>query len=486
MATIKFVLQKPYKERKRQETSPSITQKPNGGDARKGSSNGSRTLNPNETRIYACLIIDHNQVIKIKTEKVIQPIQWSFAGQKMKDKIAGSIEFNAKLADFKKTIDKEYQRILEEEFPPDIEIPFDELRAKLTQFGKKKEKRTAKKVVDLFVVLDEYLEYLKSEVTEGTRKKYITLKKSLKKFGEENKHYSKLTFSAIDHKFFDAYTKYLKNLDPRGRMKRRPDGTQRGLLVDTVGKYIETLKTFCAWASKRPNEKNSYNPYTYYLGFSNFSEGDKKRKKPKNEIVTLDFAELKKFYDHDFSQNPCLERVRDMFVFECVTGQRWSDIQLFDKSQIKGDVWSFTSQKTKQLIEIDMRGYAAPALSILKKYDYKFPIISNQKFNEYIKTAAKEAEIDTPTTIRRYVGAKEIIISDPKHEFITSHTARRSFVSILLNEFNVSPVHVMEQTGHTDLKTLQKYIKPNREARRKVMEKTPSITQTMKVTHKAV
>ena len=40
-------------------------------------------------------------------------------------------------------------------------------------------------------------------------------------------------------------------------------------------------------------------------------------------------------------------------------------------------------------------------------------------------------------------------------------------------------------TGHNDLKTLQKYIKPDRDARREAMAKTKPITEVMTVIHKS-
>lgn len=486
MPTIKFILQKPYKERKAWHISSESLQKDSSAKSKKNRANMQRQLNPLETRIYACLIIDRNQVVKIKTEYVVFPQHWNFSGQKIKDNIAGSIEFNKKLSDLKAKIYNEYERIIKQDYPPDVEIPFIELRTRLVGYGKQLEKRTVTKMTDVIDVLNEYIDYLEGEVSEGTRKKYVTLKKSLIKFGEENQKYKTITFSGIDRRFYDAYTKYLKNQEPRGRQKTRPEGKQRGLLIDTVGKYIECLKTFCSWASKRPSEKNPYNPYTYYQGFSNFSEADRKRKKPKNEIVTLTLPELKSFYEHDFSQNLSLDLIRDMFCFECFTGQRWSDIQQFNKDQLKDDIWKFTTHKTKEVIEIDMTGFASPSLEILKKYNYKFPTISNQKFNEYLKDAAEIAGIDAPTTLKRYVGCREIVMTGPKHKFLSSHTARRTCVSILLNDYNMNPVHVMEITGHSDFKTLQKYIKPDRVARREAMTKTKSITELLKVTHKAV
>jgi integrase len=255
-------------------------------------------------------------------------------------------------------------------------------------------------------------------------------------------------------------------------------------LNDTIGKYIECLKTFCRWAEER-----GYNHIDIYKEFSNFGKANRKRKKQGHDIITLSLQELKKFYTFDFSKLPdltpqkqkTLGNVRDLFCFGAYTGQRWSDIERLDKSEIHGDVWSFTAFKTKKETEIDLIGFAAPALTILEKHNFQLPKISLTKFNLYLKDAAKFAGIDSQVKIRRYVGEKEIEISMPKYKFLGSHSARKTCVSVLLNNYNLPITHVLQITGHSDLKTLQKYINTDRAARREAIGKTKSITETMKV-----
>ena len=125
-----------------------------------------------------------------------------------------------------------------------------------------------------FDVLDAYIKFLEGEVAPGTVKKYVTLKNSLTKFIEANKKYESFSFSMIDPSFKDAFISYLRKVKPlRGRQKSRPEELQNGLLNNTVGKYVETLKTFCLWAEER-----GYNKFTAYKDFKNFSKADKKRK----------------------------------------------------------------------------------------------------------------------------------------------------------------------------------------------------------------
>jgi integrase len=479
MATISYLLQAPYQELTEKER----IEKEEGKKIK-------RKLNPEETRLYLFLILDRTKTVKIKTEHVIYPEEWDFDLQekrKIRGTQAGTTElneridqFNKDLRLFKEDILLQYKKIITDH--PDMSFP--QVAQSLKEYGKTKEIPFLNKDKDLFQVLDEFISSMEGEVTPGTIKKFTTLKNSLTEFGKVNEKYSTISFSMIDHAFKDAFTKYLRNQKPRGRQKTRPEGFQFGLLNDTIGKYIECLKTFCKWAEER-----NYNVNDTYKEFSNFTKANRKRKKQGHDIVTLTLQELKNFYTFDFStvkemtpeKQKSLEKVRDLFCFGAYTGQRWSDIERLDKLEIHDDIWTFTAFKTKKETEIDLIGYAAPAMDILKKYDYQLPKISLQKFNLYLKEAAKEAKIDSVIKIRRYVGDKEIEISKPKHEYLGSHTARKTCVSILLNNYNMNVTHVLEITGHSDLKTLQKYINKDRKARREAIGKTKSITDTMTV-----
>jgi integrase len=424
------------------------------------------------------LIVNRDNMAKIKTEHVIFPKEWDFKKQQKRELLAGSVEFNNSLSSLKNDILANYQKIIKD-FP---DMPFSKISELLKEFGKTKEIPFLNNDKDFFQVMDEFILSLEEGWTIGTIKKFKTLKKNLQEFGIVNKKYATITFSTLDHSFEDAYKKYLRNQEPRGRQKTRPEGSQFGLLNASIGKYIECLKTFCKWAAK-----HNYNTNDTYKDFETFTKATKKTKKQDHDIVTLTLQELKLFYSFDFSKQPVYGRIRDLFCFGCYTGQRWSDIERLEKQEIHGDIWSFTAFKTKKETEIDLIGFAAPALDILKKYDYQLPKYSLQKFNQYLKDAAKAAGIDTTVKIRRYIGVKEIEITKPKHDFLGSHTARKTCVSILLNNYNMNITHVLQITGHSDLKTLQKYIDVDRKSRREAIGKTPSITDSplTVVKHKA-
>lgn len=469
MATVKLILQQPYKTAPAKERAEYDKAGQSAGNGTKQA----KKLNPNETRLYCFVIIDRDHIIKIKTEYVIFPKEWDFSIQGKKEILAGSIEFNKKLKKLRDDIWDKYHSVIEQ-FP---DMPFSQIARTLKDYGKTKEIPFLRNDKGFFGYLDDYIISLEGEVSFRTIQKFGSLKKSLQTFIEKNPKYETLTFSMIDHTFKDAYVNFLRKQPARGRMKTRPEGMQDGVLLNTEAKYIECLKGFCKWAEER-----NLNRYSAYKEFSSFTQANRKRKKQKTDIVALTLTELRKFYSYKFKESEkSLERVRDLFCFGVFTVQRWSDIERFDKSQLDGDVWAFNAYKTKKLTEIDLTGFASSAIDVLEKYKYKLPVISLAKFNLYLKNAAKIAGITKETKIMRYVGANEIPIIKAKHEFLSSHSARRTGVSILLNDYNMNPVHVMRITGHTDLKTLQAYIKTDRDSRRDAVSKTKRIDEPLTI-----
>ena len=133
-------------------------------------------------------------------------------------------------------------------------------------------------------------------------------------------------------------------------------------------------------------------------------------------------------------QNKTLASVRDVFCFGCFTGQRFSDISKIKSKDIINDTWHLRTTKTKDRLEIPLNKFA---LEILAKYASNvslLPIMSNQKTNLYLKEIGKLLEIDTETTRTRYQGHLAIEEIKPKYAFMSTHTARRTFVTLSLEK----------------------------------------------------
>lgn len=428
--------------------------------------NGNKVLSPKKTRVYLFLIHDAKHVIKIKSEHNVLPKHWDFKKQRIKAGVANSTPTNDLLKKFEEDILEEYNK-LRNDFP---DMKFDEISENIREFAKKGTTPIYSDKNKPFIeVYEEYINERMNELSYRTIQKFETLKKTLIDF-EEKCNY-RLTFDKIDLVFYDKFKNYLQTKKPTGRMKSREEGQQKGLLNATIEKYISNLKNFMQWSMLR-----GYHSSTHYLK-PEFEAKRQQKNEPKNQIVTLKIDELSKLYNHDFSNDKKLEKVRDVFCFACFTGQRWSDIERFNKEDIKGSWWSFTSFKTGSEINVPLVGYAAPSMDILKKYDFNLPFISPQKFNEYLKDVGKAAELDRNVIIERRIGKKIIEFKKPLHQFMSSHMGRRTAVSLLLNVYGM-PLHkVRDITGHSDLKTLDKYLDKDLTELEKSMAKTKSISE---------
>lgn len=135
----------------------------------------------------------------------------------------------------------------------------------------------------------------------------------------------------------------------------------------------------------------------------------------------------------------CLTKVRDLFVFQTFTCLSYTDLQTFDASRIvevEGmKVYMNKRQKTRKDFTIPL---LPPALRILEKYHNQLPVISNVKYNQYLKIVAQAAGIDKP---------------------VSTHYARHTGATLLLNS-GVPMLVVSKICGHSSTKmTEQVYAK---------------------------
>ena len=97
---------------------------------------------------------------------------------------------------------------------------------------------------------------------------------------------------------------------------------------------------------------------------------------------------------------------------------------------------------------------------LLSKYNNSLYKISNQKFNDYLYDVVAKCEgLEIEVTKKTIQGGKHIVIKKPKYEFVSSHTARRSFAT---NEYMAKGLNVrdiMAITGHKTEKSFYKYIR---------------------------
>jgi len=211
------------------------------------------------------------------------------------------------------------------------------------------------------------------------------------------------------------------------------------LLNDTAVTNIKTLKSFLNWALERGLHKNDR-----YKAFSVTWE--------KHVPLVLSSQDVQKLQLLE-PQGARLDRVSDVFLFSIYTVQRYSDIQQLHSSQIKEHVWSMYQAKTRKIVSIPLNHQA---MSILEKYDFSLPQISLQKFNKYIKELCFLAGITEEVERVSYSGKRKIVKRAAKCDLVSSHTARRTGISLLIEGGAPLPL-IQKLTGHSDIETLLKY-----------------------------
>ena len=92
-----------------------------------------------------------------------------------------------------------------------------------------------------------------------------------------------------------------------------------------------------------------------------------------------------------------LQHIRDVFVFQTYTCLSYADLKNFDIQSVQNvkGMKVYIGKREKTEIEFTVP-LLKPALEILKKYNNKLPVISNVKYNEYLKIIAQAAHIDKP------------------------------------------------------------------------------------------
>lgn len=247
----------------------------------------------------------------------------------------------------------------------------------------------------------------------------------------------KLDWPIINLNLWEDYTQYLT--------------IEKGYFINTVGSF---QKNFIVFLKEARRKKIFNEPFIDEVKILSEDADD----------VYLDEAELDKIYKHDFTDNPKLERQRDVFIVACHVGFRIGD---WDK--IKPENFKRT-KNGNEYVEIIMEKVGKIATSpldpivkdILAKYDNKLPLISDQKFNDYIKEVCLACEIDSKVNITATIGGQKVTTTYEKWTQISSHTARRSFATNK-KRAGVDNKIIMKATGHTTEKSFLKYLKLDNE-----------------------
>lgn len=357
---------------------------------------------------------------------------WSDAKQRLKSNKATTTDGQHLVNDLLDALEKEFLIAYNREIKTGIPAPRT-LKQHLDNFlyqnlqESPTQENTLFKLINRFVAGE--IKFRGRDKTKGSLNNYNSVLKHLVEF-QKKKSY-KVDFETITLDFFYQYVTFLKNTVK--------------LSQNTVAKDITLLKVFMSEAVD--------------LGYTNNLQYKHKKftvASVDTDAVYLSENEILALYRFDLSKTPKLERVRDLFVFGCFTGLRYSDystIRPENVVEMDGDLFiKRVAQKTQDLVIIPCNPVI---LELFKKYDRnynKLPrTISGQKFNEYIREACKAAGMLETGRLSTDPGLQ-------LWQCISSHTARRSFATNLYLQ-GFPTIDLMKITGHKTEKAFLKYIR---------------------------
>ena len=374
--------------------------------------------------------------IEFTTGYRIDAAKWDTDKQRVRNGCTNKLkqsasEINASLLGYYTEVQEIFKKFEVEEImptPEQIKEAFNELHKPIEEVNPRKSTPNA-----FYKVFDEFVRDCgrQNDWTDSTYEKFAAVKNHLMNFRDG------LTFDFFDEKGLNDYVTYLRDV--------------KEMRNSTIGKQLSFLKWFLRWAFRKGvHQNNAYDSYKPKL------------KSTQKKIIFLTWEELNKLREFEIpAAKQALDRVRDVFLFQCFTGLRYSDVFNLRRSDIKGDHIEVTTVKTSDSLIIELNNHSK---AILDKYkdvafedDKVLPVITNQKMNDYLKELAELAGINEPVRQTYYRGNERIDEVTPKYALLGTHAGRRTFICNAL-ALGIPPQVVMKWTGHSDYKAMKPYI----------------------------
>lgn len=403
-----------------------------------------------ECSIYYYISIARGNRIRGATNITVKQEFWNPDTQLLRNKIGvtkSKDDINKKLKNFESFVydqigsyhtknQNEIKRLLKN----DIEV----------YFNKKKEE---KRPLNLLEFYDWYIEHYKIHplpttgniLGKGTAKTYKNAYRIIREF---NDAIYKVDFKSITVNFYDDFIAFL---------------TDQDYSLNYIGTQIKVLKTIMGSSFEKDLHQNLDFKKKY---FRKPSEDVSNIYLTLEELKSIENVDLSNFKDKITNKNlkltkDLLDRARDLFLIGCYTGLRISDYRDLNaaKNIIEEDGAKYLrlkSKKTGKFVTIPM---SKVIKNILKKNNGEFPSkIPEQHLNYAIKEVGELAKIKDKFSKEITKGGKRIEITKYKYEFISSHTARRSFCT---NAYLAGmPVYdIMQLSNHSTEKVFYNYIK---------------------------
>lgn len=228
--------------------------------------------------------------------------------------------------------------------------------------------------------------------------------------------------------------------------------------ISTFAGYIKDIKSVMNEAKEAGLQNHDGHKATSFLMPSYESD---------TKALTLEEVDL--IHALDLSGNPRMDKIRDLFLIGCYSALRFSNFVNLKVENISNGFIRLRQVKTGDLVTIPIMERLQ---RVLDKYEGALPApVSNQEFNRVIKEVVRAAGLTYEVEVKSFTGGKAKVERKPIYELVSSHTARRSYATIMFKK-GVPNMLIMSATGHKTESSFLKYIRANNEDKAVLMAET--------------
>lgn len=289
-------------------------------------------------------------------------------------------------------------------------------------------------------LVDDYEKKINRKGQKGIESTKVTYYTALDRLVEYNKQRKNPinSFDDFNRIFFADFTNFLYNY------QYTKGGKTLHYTQNTVVNTLKVIKNLLHRAYD--NEMTANN---YYLRVQTTLPADSSDQIYLNEDEIQRFSQVKTLTDQE-------REVRDMFVIACFTALRISDIQQLNNANINNGVISLYQTKTKDLVDIPILKEISPLIERYKESG--FPVIDKIKANRIVKSLAERCRLNEEVSHKEHRGGSASIITTPKFNLVSFHTARRSCVTNLYKRgYPIN--YIMTLSGHRSIQAFQRYLR---------------------------
>ena len=123
--------------------------------------------------------------------------------------------------------------------------------------------------------------------------------------------------------------------------------------------------------------------------------------------------------------------------------------------------------KTSRIFRVDI---SERTFQIVSRNNFNLSLMTNQKANFYLKQLLGEMDEfrqDSEMYFKKNERNQDVPFK--YYELVSFHTARRSFITTLLDK-GFSIPEVMKRTGHSKATTIEQYVNPNEKMGRTIID----------------